>query len=72
MKFITNILKTWMPKNIPKPLGRWRTEICTTQMKHKIDLSNEDHCGPCGPYALKKIKDANNNLILFHEIHKKT
>ena len=20
----------------------------------KIDLSNEDHCGPCGQYALEK------------------
>ena len=21
---------------------------------HKVDLSNEDHCGPCGQYALSK------------------
>jgi len=47
-----------MPKNIPKPLGRWKTETCNTQMINKIDLSNEDHCGPCGQYALKKIKDS--------------
>jgi hypothetical protein len=25
-------------------------------MNKKIDLSNEDHCGPCGQYALEKIK----------------
>jgi hypothetical protein len=25
-------------------------------MNHKIDLSNEDHCGPCGQYALEKIE----------------
>jgi hypothetical protein len=25
-------------------------------MNHKIDLSNEDHCGPCGHYALEKVK----------------
>jgi hypothetical protein len=57
MKFITNIIKTWMPKTISKPIGRWKTETCNIQMIHKIDLSNEDHCGPCGQYALKKLKD---------------
>jgi hypothetical protein len=56
MKFITNMIKILIPKNIAKPLGRWRTETCNTQMINKIDLSNEDHCGPCGQYALKKIK----------------
>ncbi len=25
-------------------------------MSNKIDLSNEDHCGPCGQYALEKNK----------------
>jgi len=44
----------WILKDTPKPLGRWRTESCPQQMNHKIDLSNEDHCGPCGHYALEK------------------
>ena len=39
-----------------KPLGRWRIEQCNNQMNRKIDLSNEDHCGPCGQYALEQIK----------------
>ena len=26
----------------------------------KIDLSNEDHCGPCGQYALEKVKSKND------------
>jgi len=56
MKFITTIIKKLMPKDISKPLGRWRIENCNTQMNHKIDLSNEDHCGPCGQYALEKVK----------------
>ena len=30
-------------------------------MNTKIDLSNEDHCGPCGQYALEKIKMKNIN-----------
>jgi len=28
-------------------------------MNRKIDLSNEDHCGPCGEYILKKIDKIN-------------
>ena len=30
-------------------------------MNQKIDLSNEDHCGPCGQYALEKVELNNNN-----------
>jgi len=45
-----------MPKDAPKPLGRWKIENCNTKMNHKIDLSNEDHCGPCGQYAFEKSK----------------
>ena len=26
----------------------------------KMDLSNEDHCGPCGQYALEKMELQNN------------
>lgn len=54
MKFITLMLQKLKPR--PSPLGRWRTETCTIKMNHKIDLSNEDHCGPCGHYALEKVK----------------
>ena len=56
MKYITTIIKRFMLKELPKPLGRWRMENCNTQINHKIDLSNEDHCGPCGQYALEKIE----------------
>jgi hypothetical protein len=48
---------------MPKHLGRWKIENCNTKMNYKIDLSNEDHCGPCGQYALTKIELKNNNLI---------
>jgi len=60
MKFITTIIKRLIPKELPKPVGRWRIENCNTQMNNKIDLSNEDHCGPCGQYALEKIEIKNN------------
>ena len=56
MKLIKYIINKLNPKEIPMPLGRWRIEKCNTQMSNKIDLSNEDHCGPCGQYALSKIE----------------
>jgi len=60
MKYIKTIIKYLLPKEIPKPVGRWRIENCNSAMNHKIDLSNEDHCGPCGQYALEKIELTNN------------
>ena len=60
MKFITSILKRFIPKQPPTQVGRWRIEHCNSQMNHKIDLSNEDHCGPCGQYALEKIEFKND------------
>jgi hypothetical protein len=56
MKYITTIIKKIFSKEIPKPMGRWKIENCNIQMNNKIDLSNEDHCGPCGQYALKKLE----------------
>jgi hypothetical protein len=55
MKFISNIIKKLIQKELPKPLGRWRMEDCNNKINSKIDLSNEDHCGPCGQYVLDKI-----------------
>jgi hypothetical protein len=70
MKYIKTIIKYLLPKEIPKPVGRWRIENCNSTMNNKIDLSNEDHCGPCGQYALEKIvlndneKNKNINILL--------
>ena len=55
-KYIIIIIQKILPKELPKPMGRWRVENTSTQMNNKIDLSNEDHCGPCGQYALSKIE----------------
>jgi len=63
MKYIIDIIKKVIPKELPKPVGRWRIENCNTQMNNKIDLSNEDHCGPCGQYALEKIELKKNKNI---------
>jgi hypothetical protein len=61
MKYIITIIKRIFPKELPKPVGRWRIENCNKQMNSKIDLSNEDHCGPCGQYALTKIENDDND-----------
>lgn len=54
MKFFKNIIEKIFSKDLPKPLGRWRIEYCNKKINDKIDLSNEDHCGPCGQYVLEK------------------
>jgi hypothetical protein len=55
MKYIITIVRKILSKELPKPTGRWRIEHCNKQMNSKVDLSNEDHCGPCGQYALTKV-----------------
>lgn len=65
MKFIRSILKNIIPKELPKPVGRWSVEQCNNKINSRVDLSNEDHCGPCGQYALDKmepIKKENTNI----------
>ena len=52
MKNIFILLKRIITKEAPKPMGRWQIDYCNIKMNNKIDLSNEDHCGPCGNYAL--------------------
>jgi hypothetical protein len=56
MKNFITFIKKLISKEIPRPIGRWRIEKCNKKMNYKIDLSNEDHCGPCGQYALEKIE----------------
>jgi hypothetical protein len=60
MEFIKRFITKIKLKDIPMPLGRWRIEKCNTKIRNKIDLSNEDHCGPCGQYALEKVKFKND------------
>jgi hypothetical protein len=57
--FVRKFLKINSPQN---PLGRWKIEYCDKKTNNKIDLSNEDHCGPCGHYALEKIKIKQNKI----------
>ena len=66
-KYIITIIKKIFPKELPKPMGRWRIENSNIQMNHKIDLSNEDHCGPCGQYALSKIEKKNQKIDIIQK-----
>jgi hypothetical protein len=54
MRFIKSLLQRFLPKELPKPMGRWAPQECNIKLNQKIDLSNEDHCGPCGQYVLSK------------------
>lgn len=58
---ISRDIRSWFPIGILKRdeknrqlLGRWNIENCHKKVDHKVDLSNEDHCGPCGQYILDK------------------
>jgi len=69
MKYFLSIIKKLIPKELPKPMGRWNNEYCDIKTTQKIDLSNEDHCGPCGQYALSKLdlkinKDKNTEDVV--------
>jgi hypothetical protein len=42
---------------VPTLLGRWSIETCNVKLSNRIELSNEDHCGPCGEYTTTKKSD---------------
>jgi hypothetical protein len=55
MKFLQRIIEKMNWKEPAKQLGRWNLTYCEKTMNQKIDLSNEDHCGPCGQYRIDKM-----------------
>jgi hypothetical protein len=64
MLSILNRIKQLIIKDIPKPLGRWNIEHCNKKINQKIDLSNEDHCGPCGQYIMERSANTLKNKII--------
>ncbi len=38
-------------------LGRWHIDYSHNALYRKIDLANEDNCGPCGDYNVYKKKE---------------
>jgi hypothetical protein len=63
MKYFITFIKRILSKETPTPIGRWKIEKCNIKTNHKIDSSNEDHCGPCGKYSLEKIELINKKSI---------
>ncbi len=43
-------------------LGRWNIDHCNVKINRKIDMSNEDHCGPCGQYVQYKFKSIKQKI----------
>lgn len=60
--------KIFCQKIEPKVLGRWGL-VYDNKLARKADLSNEDHCGPCGTYALQQ---SNKNVQKRKVMNKKT
>lgn len=51
------------------PLGRWSHERCAIKLNKKIDLANEDNCGPCGEYRLEKLASTKTNVQVNVNTH---
>ena len=63
MRIIAIFKNIFQKSNLKPPLGRWNIEQCNKKLNNKIDLANEDHCGPCGKYVKIKLNDVNRNNI---------
>ena len=51
-RFVSKMITRFSEK--PKIFGRWNRELSQQQLIRRIELANEDHCGPCGEYVLQK------------------
>ena len=63
LQSIMSILRRFAQTDSKILLGRWGLNDCNKRINKKVDLSNEDHCGPCGQYnqilEYRKIKKDN-------------
>ena len=55
-------LKRLFKKEAKPPLGRWSL-IQDEKLYRRSDLSNEDHCGPCGEYVMQKRENKSKKPI---------
>jgi hypothetical protein len=67
MKYIISLIQRISQKEVPKPLGRWNLDYCHTKLNNKIELSNEDHCGSCGQYAITKTELNQKNIPMDYK-----
>jgi hypothetical protein len=56
MKKLVSLIFERLMRRDKKVLGRWSIDYCDKRVNNKIDLSNEDHCGPCGQYDVVNKK----------------
>ena len=63
MRYIIKFFTKYITNDSPKPIGRWKIDYCNSKINTKIDLSNEDHCGPCGQYAKIKIDLQDKQIV---------
>ena len=70
MSFIVKIIKKFAMKNEQKILGRWNIDYCNKKIARKVDLSNEDHCGPCGQYILENVSKISTDYKTQKPLHK--
>ena len=66
MRILSLLKNKLFKEHLNAPLGRWQIEKCNIKINNKIDLSNEDHCGPCGQYIINKNIET-NKIILSDE-----
>ena len=53
MRFIIRFVNRFLKNDhLQKPTGRWSRDSCENKISRKVDLTNEDHCGPCGQYKI--------------------
>jgi len=64
---IAVIKNTQLPDPKKIQLGRWGAISNNTILNSRIDRSNEDHCGPCGQYAIEKQKEIREKDIQIQE-----
>ena len=56
---IPTLKNLFYPKPEIKALGRW-SFLDDAKLYRRADLSNEDHCGPCGTYIMEKQIERHN------------
>tara|TARA_Y100000816_G_C26029906_1_gene539110 strand:+ start:506 stop:697 length:192 start_codon:yes stop_codon:yes gene_type:complete len=57
IKIVYNVIRNSFKPDVKIRLGRWGAITDNMALDLRIDRSNEDHCGPCGQYAIEKQKE---------------
>jgi hypothetical protein len=66
LRSIIDIINGFFKTDTKILLGRWHLNDCNLRVNKKVDLSNEDHCGPCGQYN-QPLTSSNKKIILDEE-----